>query len=159
MITKMNLDKVNNGYTFLMKRKEGNLNIPNRNYTIRFRNMKKPDKVLIKRGNMAEDYGYEIEKNDLIVKLEDIDCFEPLEINIIGRNLEIETISVINEEIADILDDLEINTLLKEQIDGIIFSDVPMNKKRIFLRKLKKKGLEPKFINMFIDLLEFIESK
>lgn len=159
MITKMNLDKVNNGYTFLMKRKEGNLNIPNRNYTIRFRNMKKPDKVLVKRSNMTEDHSFEIEKNDLIVKLEDINCFEPLEVNIIGRNLEIETISVINEEIADILDDLEINTLLKEQIDGIIFSDVPMNKKRIFLRKLKKKGLEPKFINMFIGLLEFIESK
>ena len=159
MITKMNLDKVDNGYTFVMKRKDGNVNIPNRNYLIRFRNMKSPDKVLIKRNNNIEDHAFQVEKNDLLVKIDNVNCFEPLEINIIGRNLEIETISVINEEIASILDDMEINTLLKEQIDTIIFSDIPMNKKRIFLRKLKKKGLEPKFINMFIGLLEFIATK
>jgi len=57
------------------------------------------------------------------------------------------------------LEDLEINTILKEQIDAIIFSELPVNKKRISLRKLKKAGLEPKYINMFIGLLEFIESK
>ena len=79
--------------------------------------------------------------------------------NIVGKNLEIETISVINEEISGILEDLEINTILKEQIDAIIFSDLPVNKKRISLRKLRKSGLEPKYINMFIGLLEFIESK
>ena len=73
--------------------------------------------------------------------------------------MEIETISVINEEIEGILDDLEINTILKEQIDDIIFSDLPINKKRIGLRKLRKEKLEPKFINMFIGLLEFIETK
>ena len=58
--------------------------------------------------------------------------------------MEIETISVINEEIEGILDDLEINTILKEQIDAIIFSDLPINKKRIGLRKLRRQGLEPK---------------
>ena len=34
-----------------------------------------------------------------------------------------------------------------------------MNKKRVELRKLKKQGLEPKYINMFIGLLELIEIK
>ena len=159
MITKMNLDKIDNGYTFTMKRKEGNLNVPNRNFTFRFRNMKSPEKVLIKRNNTVEENNFEIEKNDLLVRIDNVNCYEPLEINIIGKNLEIETISVINEEIGGILDDLEIDTRLKEEIDSIIFSDVPMNKKRIFLRKLRKRGLEPKFINMFIGLLEFIEQK
>ena len=159
MLTKMNLDKTNNGYTFVMKRKEGNLNIPNRNYTLRFRNMKRPDRVYVKRNNDVVEYKFEVDKNDLLVRIEDVNCFEPLEVNIIGINLEIETISVINEEIGSILEDLEINTILKEQVDAIIFSDLPMNKKRIALRKLKKNGLEPKFINMFIGLLEFIEIK
>ena len=159
LITKMNLDKVDTGYTFAIKRKEGNLNIPDRNYLLRFRNMKKPDKVLIKKGNEVLEHNYEIEKNDLLIHLENINVYEPIEISIIGKNMEIETISVINEEIEGILDDLEIKTILKEQIDAIIFSDLPVNKKRIGLRKLKRQGLEPKFINMFIGLLEFIEIK
>ena len=159
LITKMNLDKVDNGYHFVINRKEGNLNVPNRNYLLRFRNMKSPDKVLIKlHGNITE-HPFEIEKNDLLINLENVNTYEPIEIEIIGKNLEIETISVINEEIEGILDDLEINTILKEEIDAIIFSDLPINKKRIGLRKLKKKHLEPKFINMFIGLLEFVETK
>lgn len=159
LITKMNLDKVATGYTFSIKRKEGNLNLPNRNYLLRFRNMKNPDKVLIKKGSEVLEHDFGIEKNDLLIRIEDINIYEPIEISIIGKNMEIETISVINEEIEGILDDLEINTILKEQIDAIIFSDLPINKKRISLRKLKRQGLEPKFINMFIGLLEFIEIK
>lgn len=159
LITKMNLDKVDNGYKFTMKRKDGNFNIPNRNYLLRFRNMKSPSKVIVKYQNKEENYKHEIEKNDLIIKLNDMNPYETLEVNIIGNNIEIETISVINEEIEGILDDLEINTILKEEIDSIIFSDLPIKKKRIGLRKLRKSGLEPKYINMFIGLLEFIENK
>ena len=159
LITKMNLDKVDNGYKFTMKRKDGNFNIPNRNYLLRFRNMKSPSKVIVKYQNKEENYKHEIEKNDLIIKLNDMNPYETLEVNIIGNNIEIETISVINEEIEGILDDLEINTILKEEIDSIIFSDLSIKKKRIGLRKLRKSGLEPKYINMFIGLLEFIENK
>ena len=158
LITKMNLDKVENGYKFTITRKEGNYSIPNRNYTLRFRNMKEPTKVLVTK-NSQEECPFEIEKNDLIVKIDNIDVYQKIEVDIIGNNLEIETISVINEEISGILDDLEINTILKEQIDAIIFSDLPVKKKRIALKKLRKSGLEPKFINMFIGLLEFVETK
>ena len=158
LITKMNLDKVDNGYKFTITRKEGAYNIPNRNYILRFRNMKEPTKVVVVK-NSEEEYPFEIEKNDLIVRINDINAYEKVEVNIIGTNLEIETISVINEEISGILDDLEINTILKEQIDAIIFSDLPIKKKRIALKKLKKYGLLPKFINMFTGLLEFIETK
>ncbi len=159
MITKMNLDKVDNGYTFTIKRKEGNLSLPNRNYTLRFRNMKSPNKVMVKIGANVNEHEFETSKNDLVVQIDNVSSYETIEVNVIGNNLEIETISVINEEIGGILDDLEINTTLKEQIDAIIFTDLPVNKKRIALRKLRKAGLEPKFINMFIGLLEFIETK
>ena len=116
LITKMNLDKVDNGYKFTMKRKDGNFNISNRNYLLRFRNMKSPSKVIVKYQNKEEIYKHEIEKNDLIIKLNDMNPYETLEVNIIGNNIEIETISVINEEIEGILDDLEINTILKEKV-------------------------------------------
>ena len=135
------------------------MNLPNRNYLLRFRNMKNPDQIIINYQNKKTVSNYYIEKNDLMIRLNDINVYEPIEVSIIGNNLEIETISVINEEIEGILDDLEINTILKEKIDDIIFSELTVKKKRIGLRKLKKQGLEPKFINMFIGLLEFIDSK
>ena len=159
LITKMNLDKVDYGYKFTITKKEGNMPIQNRNYLLRFRNMKTPEKVIVKCNNQEITNEYEIEKNDLLVKLNNINISEPLEVNIFGKNIEIETVTVINEEIEGILDDLEINTILKEKIDDIIFSDLSVKKKRIGLRKLKKDNLEPKFINMFIGLLEFIENK
>ena len=52
--------------------------------------------------------------------------------------------------------DLEIETKLKEKIDSILFSNLPIKKKRIEIRKLKKYHLEEKFIKMFIKLLEYI---
>ena len=159
LITKMNLDKVDTGYKFTIVKKDGFYNMPNRNYLLRFRNMKKPEKVLVKYKNSEKEYDYEIEKNDLLIRLDNIEVYSSVEVNIIGQKLEIETISVINEEISNILEDLEINTLLKEEIDGIIFGNDPIDRKRIDLRKMKKEGLEPKYINMFIGLLEFIESK
>ena len=159
VVTKFNLDKVELGYKFTITRKEGNYALPSRNYLLRFRNMKSPSRVTFNTGAGEQAIAYAIDKNDLLVKLSNINSYAKVEVNIFGTNIEIETISVINEEIEGILDDLEINTFLKEQIDAIIFTDEPINKKRIAIRKLKKDGLEPKFINMFIGLLEFITAE
>lgn len=156
LITKMNLDKVENGYKFTINKKEGFLTVPNRNYILKFRNMKSPQRVVVNMHNSQVDYPFSVEKNDLIIVLKDVSVYEPLEVNIIGNNIEIETINVINEEIMSILDDLEIDTILKYKIDDIIFSDLSVNKKRIELKRLRKNGLDNKFINMFIGLLEFI---
>lgn len=159
LITKMNLDKTDYGYKFTIARKEGNMPIKNRNYLLRFKNMKNPEKVLVTYNNQQFKYQYRIEKNDLIIEASNINPFQTFEVDIFGKNLEIEIVSVINEEIEGILDDLEVETVLKDKIDAIIFSDLPVKKKRIALRKLKKNKLEPKFITMFISLLEFIENK
>ena len=61
-----------------------------------------------------------------------------------------------NEDIASIISDLKIKTFLKERIHAIIFSDLSIAKKRILIKKLKKDGLEPQFIRMFLRLLEYI---
>lgn len=159
IIIKMNLDRVENGYKFTITKKEGNLNVPNRTYLLRFKNMKNPDKIIVKYQGQTKECQAIAEKNDLLLELKDINVYEPLEVLLLGNNLEIETISVINKEIEGILDDLEIETIIKESVDEIIFSDLSINKKRIGLRKLRRQGLEPKYINMFISLLEFINQK
>jgi len=159
LITKFNLDKYENGYRFIITPKEGHLNLENRNYLLRFRNMKKPERVIIYQDGKTISNTYEIEKNDLVIKLENTNIYSPVEVNIIGKNLEIEIENVINEEIEGILYDLEIETTLKNKIDSIIFSELDVKKKRIALRKLRKDGLEPKYINMFIGLLDFIQKK
>ena len=53
------------------------------------------------------------------------------------------------------LDGVEITT--KEMIDKILFGTLPIKKKRIEIRKLANKGLERKFIKLFLKLLEYIE--
>ena len=67
------------------------------------------------------------------------------------------SVRVINEEIKEILYDLQIETKLKEKIDEILFSDLEVKKKRIKIRKLKRKGLDSKYIKIFINLLEYVE--
>ena len=63
----------------------------------------------------------------------------------------------LNEEIGINISERELK-FIKEKIDKILFGDLPIRKKRIEIRKLKRKGLEPKFIKMFLNLLEYIKT-
>ena len=47
--------------------------------------------------------------------------------------------------------------IYKASIDEVLFSDMPMKKKRIAIRKLGSKGLEHKFIKLFLKLLEYMD--
>ena len=80
-----------------------------------------------------------------------------LEINIKGKDSLVSSVSLVNEEIKEILYDINITTKLKEQIDKVLFSDIDVRKKRIAIRKLKRKGLDSKYIKIFINLLEYIQ--
>ena len=62
-----------------------------------------------------------------------------------------------NDDIESIINDLQIETEMKEVIDSILFSNLPIKKKRIEIRKLRRKGLERKFVRLFLKLLEYIE--
>ena len=65
--------------------------------------------------------------------------------------------SVINDDLQSIINDLSITTELKEDLDSIIFSNLPIKDKRIKVRKLRKKGLSSIFIKMFMKLFEYIQ--
>ena len=128
-----------------------------RNYKIRFRNTNSAS-ITVSDGSNNIPATAMLEGNDLIVDIPNVSSGKSLIISCTGSNLENSTIRLINDDIKGILEDLEIETLLKEKIDSILFNDLPIRKKRIEIRKLKRKGLEPKFIKMFINLLEYIET-
>ena len=97
-----------------------------------------------------------LEGNDLIIEIPNVSSGTNIIITCMGDNLENSTLRLIDDDIKGILEDLEVETMLKEKIDSILFGNLPIRKKRIEIRKLKRKGLEPKFIKMFINLLEYI---
>ena len=76
-----------------------------------------------------------------------------------GEDIEYDALKIINEDIASIISDLPIKTLMKEKIDSIMFSkNMSIKKKRIAIRNLAngKNRLERKYIDLFIKLLEYI---
>ena len=159
-ITAIDYNYLNNNYTLIIHPVEGKFGIlpMYRDYKIRFRNTKEAENVEIyinndKANNSIEKY---IEDNDFVVKINDVDTTKQLTINCKGKDIEIDAVRIINEDINSIINDLSIETSLKEQIASIIFSNLDIQKKRIEVRKLNHKGLDSSFIKMFIKLLEYI---
>jgi len=157
-ITELNYEYEKDNYTFTIAPQQMHYNIPtNRNYKIRFKNTKAAN-IYTKINGLPYQAEAYIEKNDLIIYLKNINTANKVEVNIQGENIEVEAVSLINDDIKEIIDDLEIETSIKEKTDAIMFSDLTIKKKRIAIRKLKKAKLEPKFINMFLNLLEYIDT-
>ena len=63
---------------------------------------------------------------------------------------------LVNDDIDSILNDLPIQTKIKEEIGKVLLSDVDIKTKRIQVRKLNKLGVSPKYITLFIKLLEYM---
>ncbi len=139
--------------------KEGgncNLGLSRRNYRIRFRNMTVPTMLGVYVNSNLVRYNYYIDNSDFIIDVRDVDINSSVQISYSGASI-IESNEIIEEEIAEILMDAEIPTLLKDKIDAVIFSDMPIKKRRIELRKLKKFGLESRFEKMFLNLLDYMK--
>ena len=94
---------------------------------------------------------------NFIVEVSNIRTVSQLTINCKGKDIEIDAVKIIDEDIEAILNDLNIDTSLKDEIDKIIFGDDSINKKRIRLRKLRTKGLDYKNLRLFLRLLEHIK--
>lgn len=129
-----------------------------RNYKIRFKNTKNGN-VEVKSGMNTVSGKVYNERNDLIIEVENISSSSSLTIICSSDGILLNSMEkLINDDIREILEDLEIETILKEKIDDILFSDLSIRKKRIAIRKLKRAKLEPKFIKMFLNLLEYIKT-
>ena len=133
--------------------------VPNiRSYKLLFRNTRMPNDITIYLGeDKLETYKSYIDENDFIIEINNVNTYKQLSINCKGQDIEIETDRIINKDIDDIISDLKIKTILKDEVNKIMFGDKDIKGKRIDIRKLKRKGLHPKYINMFLKLLEYME--
>jgi len=159
-ITSIDYNYLANNYTLIIRPLEGKNGIlpAKRDYKIRFRNTRGADDVIVHLDNEKISGGIETyeEDTDFVVIVKDVDTTKQLTINCKGQDIEIDAFRIINEDIASIISDLKIKTYLKERLHAILFSELPISKKRILIKKLKKEKLEPQFIRMFLRLLEYI---
>ena len=155
MITKFSYQYEVDNYTFNIKRIDGKNLLSRRSYILRFKNTKNITEINI--NDEMVKYNCYYDKDDFIIEIDNFIVGRDLEINIKGKDIFVSSVTYINEEIKDILYDLQLETELKEKIDEVLFSDLEIRKKRIKLKKLKRKGLDSKYIKIFINLLEYIE--
>ena len=158
--TDIDYNYLKNNYTVIVRSVEGKSGVvpPKRNYRFRFRNTKQAEEVRAyyndKEIPIESQY---IEDNDFVVEVNKVNTIGQLTIMCRGKDIEIDAVRLINEDINSILMDLQIKTYLKEKIADIIFSDLPIKKKRIAIRKLRRDLLSREYINLFLKLLEYIE--
>lgn len=159
LITEIDYNYLPNNYTLIIRAIEGKSGIvpDTRNYKIRFRNTKYSSEVVAYFGNNPIEVNntYE-ENNDFIVEINNVSTVGQLTINCKGKDIEIDAVRVVNEDIDEILSDLQIETVIKEKIAAILFSDEDLKDKRIKIRKLKKHNVDKSFITLFLKLLEYI---
>jgi len=131
-----------------------------RDYKIKFRNTKVPNVVKSYVGNQIIPNKFYKENDDLVVEVENIKTNSQLTIICNIENIEVDALSIINEDIVSIISDLPIKTIVKQKIDEIMFSKtLSIKKKRIEIRKLAngKNWIERKYIDLFLKLLEYIQ--
>ena len=156
MITKFSYHYEVDNYTFSVKRFDGKNLLSRRSYIIRFKNTKNISEVTI--NDKMIKYNCYYDRDDFIIKIDNAIVGRDFEVNIKGSDILVSSIRLINEEIKEILYDLQIETSLKDKLHSILFSDLDVRKKRIKLKRLKKNGLDSKYIKIFINLLEYIQT-
>ncbi|MBP3921098.1 MAG: DUF5110 domain-containing protein [Bacilli bacterium] len=159
VLTNIDYNYMPNNYTVIIRVLEGKGGIipDNRNYKFIFRNTKKAEDVIVYKDYEAIPYKSYVDGPNFIVEVENVPTFgHQLTINCKGKDIEIDAVRIINDDIEGIISDLQIKTEQKEQLDSIMFSDMPIKKKRIAVRRLQNKGLEKKFVQLCLKLLEYV---
>ena len=158
LISTIEYNYMPNNYTVIVRATEGKSGIvpEKRQYKFVFRNTKKADDVIVYFNDTKIESKSYIQGSNFIVEILDVPTIGQLTLNCKGKDIEIDAVRIINEDIESIISDLQIETEMKEKIDAILFSNLSIKKKRIEVRKLGNKGLERKFVTLFLKLLEYI---
>lgn len=149
-----------NNYTVIIRAVDGKSGIvpERRNYKLVFRNTKAAKEVIVYENSLpVENFKTYVEGPNFVVEVNDIKTIGQLTVNCKGKDIEIDAVRLINQDIENIISDLHIETRMKEMIDAVLFGELPIKKKRIEIRKLARKGLERKYVKLFLKLLEYIE--
>lgn len=160
LLTDIDYNYMPNNYTVIIRAIDGKSNIApeHRNYKIVFRNTKKAENVEVFSNDIKLEHKSYVNGPDFIVEIPEAKTLSQITVNCKGKNIEIDAVRIINNDIEKILSDLPILTSLKEKVDEIIFDkELTISKKRIEIRKLKSKGLESRYIKLFLRLLEYIK--
>ena len=159
IVTRFDYNYLENNYTLIIRPFEGKSGIipDKRNYRVRFRNTREARNVDVMVENGSIDYQAYIENNDFIVEVDNVDTTKQLTIICRGRDIEIDAKRIINEDIDSIINDLQIPTSIKARIADIMYSNIDISRKRVYLRKLHSNGLDNIFIKMFLKLLDYIK--
>ena len=160
-ITELDYNYRTSNYTLIIRKIEGTSTVlpSKRNYRVVFRNTKKAEKVLVYENDKEFDQiNTEVTETDFIIDIKNISTSSQVVINCYGKDIEIDNLKVINDDIKGILMDMKISTLLKDRVAKIMFDEkLQFNKKRIAIRKLKRQGLDSRNVKIFLKLLEYME--
>ncbi len=156
--TSIDYNYLRNNYTVIIRSVDGKGGIvpEKRDYKMVFRNTKQAEDVTIYFNSTKIPSNNYVDQNDFIVEVKNVPTIGQLTINCKGKDIEIDAVRLINDDLRSILMDLKIETYLKESIDTILFGDLDISKKRIALRKLKKQGLSKEHLDLFLKLLDYI---
>ena len=156
--TSIDYNYLKNQYTVIIRSVDGKSGIipDRRNYKIVFRNTKQPDEVTAFFDTEKINYTSYVDGNDFVVEVKDCFTLGQLSVSLRGKNIEIDEARLINDDVNSILMDLKIDTYLKEDIAEIMFNDEVPSKKRIEIRKLRKKGLSKEYMDLFLQLIQYI---
>ena len=147
-----------NNIEVLISPKEGNMikNHNTRNFKLVLKNIR--DNANVEALVNLKEYPFRkyANNNDLIIELNNVNTLSNINLKCFGKDIEVSNYRVLNEDVSNIISDLLVDTELKNELDKIVFSSQELRKKRIEIRKLKSKGLENRFINLFLKLLDYI---
>ena len=156
--TNIDYNYLKNNYTVIIRPIEGKSGVipDKRNYKIMFRNTKHAQDTTVYFNEQPVQALCGVDGNDFVVYIKDAPTVSQITINCKGQDIEIDAVRLINDDVKSILQDLRIETYIKEKIDAIMFSDISVQKKRIEIRKLRKKGLSREYMDLFLKLLQYI---
>ena len=139
--TSIDYNYLKNNYTLIIRSVDGKSGIvPDyRNYKIVFRNTKQAQDVVAYFNSEQIGVVNYVDGNDFIVEINNCPTIGQLSINCKGKDIEIDAVRLINDDVNEILMDLKINTYLKEEIADIMCLDVETIKK---YARIRKKELE-----------------
>lgn len=159
LLTNIDYNYMPNNYTVILRPIEGKSGIvpDTRNYKFVFRNTKQAEDVIVYYNDTQIESTNYVDDNNFIVEVKNVKTIGQLTLNCKGKDIEIDAERIINEDFESIISDLQIETRMKEMLDKVLFSELPIKKKRIEIRKLGNRGLERKFVKLFLKLLEYLE--
>ncbi len=159
LITNIDYNYMPNNYTVIMRPISGKTGIvpEYRDYKFVFRNTKEAEDVIAYFNDQKIEANSYVEDTNFVVEVKHVSTLGQLTLNCKGKDIEIDAVRIINDDIESIISDLPIETEMKSRIDAVMFSDDSIKKKRIGIHKLNNKRLERKYIKLFLKLLDYIK--